>query len=284
MEAVEQGLHSAMNLVLRYCISIAICAVTTALAQSPTPILSGSDVSRLLGYPEKRIQIRDLTEAAKIELPQAILAMEYYSDDGTFAPFLISVAPEKSILTPELLQGTDRYLQKAQAQGTTPSVRKIDLGGGIKGIAGLGGFGPGATEERIIVSVPNRMDVLIKMTIPGDGLTVASDTKAYHRLITEGGERLAETLIECVKVTVAAAASMPSLAAQQPQQARAPVLASTPNYAALAPPSSPTGSTPKPSPDVQINQPQQSSPWPWIIGAILFLAVMGGVWFKFLRK
>jgi hypothetical protein len=40
---------------------------------------------------------------------------------------------------------------------------------------------------------------------------------------------------------------------------------------------------PKASPVVQADQPK-SFPWPWIIGAILVLAVVGGVLFKFLRK
>ncbi len=38
-----------------------------------------------------------------------------------------------------------------------------------------------------------------------------------------------------------------------------------------------------PTPIVQAESPK-SFPWPWTIGAIFFLAVMGGVWFKFRRK
>ena len=45
---------------------------------------------------------------------------------------------------------------------------------------------------------------------------------------------------------------------------------------------SPTA-TPKPSPAVQAEH-SKSAPWPWIIGAILLLAVAGGILFKFLRK
>jgi hypothetical protein len=39
----------------------------------------------------------------------------------------------------------------------------------------------------------------------------------------------------------------------------------------------------KPSPVTQVEQPK-TAPWPWIIGAIFLLAVVGGVFFKFLRK
>jgi hypothetical protein len=49
-------------------------------------------------------------------------------------------------------------------------------------------------------------------------------------------------------------------------------------------PSSPAPtSTPKSSPVGQ-SEPQQSTPWPWVIGVILLLAVAGGILFKFLRK
>ena len=50
------------------------------------------------------------------------------------------------------------------------------------------------------------------------------------------------------------------------------------------PTSSRTDASSKFSAAVQNNQPQQSSPWPWVIGALLFLAVLGSMVFKFLRK
>jgi len=46
--------------------------------------------------------------------------------------------------------------------------------------------------------------------------------------------------------------------------------------------SAPT-TTPKPSPVVQA-EPSKSSPWQWLIGAILLLAVVGGILFKVRRK
>jgi hypothetical protein len=55
--------------------------------------------------------------------------------------------------------------------------------------------------------------------------------------------------------------------------------ASTPTMTPSAP--APTV-TPKPSPVIQVESPK--SLWPWIIGAILLLAVVGGILFKFLRK
>jgi hypothetical protein len=55
---------------------------------------------------------------------------------------------------------------------------------------------------------------------------------------------------------------------------------STPTMTPSAP--DPT-TTPKHSPVVQA-EPSKSFPWPWIIGAILLLAVAGGILFKFLRK
>lgn len=56
--------------------------------------------------------------------------------------------------------------------------------------------------------------------------------------------------------------------------------ASTP---AMSPSPTASPTPPKPSPVVQ-TEPPKSLPWPWIIGAILLLAVAGGVVFKFLRK
>lgn len=279
METSKQGLHAAMTLILHFYIGIAICTLTTAVAQSPASLLSSSEVAQLLGYPENRIQTRDLTEAAKRQLPQAIIATEYYSDDGTFAPIIISLAAEKSILTPSLLKDTEIYLQKAQAHAFVPAVRKVDLGGGIQGIAGLGGFGPGATEERIIVNVPGRMDLLLKITIPGDGLNADAETDGYHRIIIEGDETLEKKLIECAKVTVAAAARMPSLFAEQSQKTFPPVPALTPTKALPTP----TMSTTKISTVVQTES-SKSSLWLWIVGAILLLAAAGGILLKLRRK
>lgn len=56
--------------------------------------------------------------------------------------------------------------------------------------------------------------------------------------------------------------------------------ASTPT---MAPSSPPPFATPKPSPVVQTESPK-SVAWPWIISAILLLAVAGGVLIKFLPK
>jgi hypothetical protein len=57
---------------------------------------------------------------------------------------------------------------------------------------------------------------------------------------------------------------------------QAPAATATPSASA------PTAS-PKPSPVVQA-EPSKSLPWTWIIGAILFLAVMGGILLKLRRK
>jgi hypothetical protein len=51
----------------------------------------------------------------------------------------------------------------------------------------------------------------------------------------------------------------------------------------MTPSASAPTATPKPSPIVQA-EPSKSTPWPWIIGAILFLAVAGGILLKLLRK
>lgn len=56
--------------------------------------------------------------------------------------------------------------------------------------------------------------------------------------------------------------------------------ASTPTMTPNA--SAPT-TTSKPTPAVQ-SEPSKSFPWPWIIGAALFLAVLGGILFKLRRK
>lgn len=60
----------------------------------------------------------------------------------------------------------------------------------------------------------------------------------------------------------------------------APVQESTPTITPSTPP--PTA-TPKASPVVQA-EPSKSFPWPWIIGAILLLAVAGGILLKLQRK
>jgi len=50
-----------------------------------------------------------------------------------------------------------------------------------------------------------------------------------------------------------------------------------------APPSTSTNATPQSSLVVQVEQ-SRTALWPWIIGAILLLAALGGILFKFVRK
>lgn len=74
------------------------------------------------------------------------------------------------------------------------------------------------------------------------------------------------------KVAAANATAVPP-AASNSEATRSPI---TPNAAA------PTA-TPKPSPVVQA-EPSKSPPWPWIVGAILLLAVAGGILLKLRGK
>lgn len=202
-----------MSRVFCCCIWIMISVVVPAFAENPDPLISKAEIERLLSYPAERLQVRDLTEAAKQKFPQVLSATEYYSEDDSFASLVIGAAAEKSILTQdsvaaeesilsrELVKGINENLQKVQSQGGIPRFRRIDLGNGIQGFAGLGRIGPGFREYRVSVTVPGRMDVQVKLIVSGHGFTLDPET-AYGKLIIEGGERLTNQLIECAKVAV----------------------------------------------------------------------------------
>ena len=126
------------------------------------------------------------------------------------------------------------------------------------------------------------MDVLLKITIPGDGLNVDAETEGYHRLITEGGDELAKRVIECAEATIAKATLMSPPSVQQ-----TPVRLIPPSTSSVVSGDNSTpsleSSDPRPSPAVKA-EPSKSTPWPWIIGAILLLAVVGGIFLKLRRK
>lgn len=183
------------------------------------------------------------------------------------------------ILSPELEAQLKTASSIPPAPGAKPATRRIQFGGDAYGYAGLGGGGPGGSEEMIVATLPSKgIDVQVKMEFPREELDTVPGTEAYHRLLEEGGEQLAQRLIECVKLTVIGAANLRTASNEQPRQS-----SPTPAATTLAP--SVPDQTPKPNASPLVSTPVPQTPaatiehntalWPWLVGiATLIVIVM----------
>lgn len=258
--------------------------VSYSLPQAFGEIVDLSRVASVLEYPMNKLTVSDLTQESQRRHGESVLsAYKIESGDRTFAPIIIVVATKGTILPNQL---ESQIIKSQQAARNNPQFKpiaqRIEFGEGAYGYTGLAGVGPGGTEQQIIATLPRQnIDVQIKIVIPGeDILKVLPETEAYYRLITEGGDRLDQRLVECAEIAITKVALIPPPSEQQTPLPSVPP-ATTPVQQSK--PASPPALLP-----MAENIPTQPSPsapvWPWIIGAIIFLAVMGGVWFKFLRK
>lgn len=255
--------------------------VSYFLPQAFGELVDLSRVASILEYPINKLTVSDLTKESQRRHGESVLsAYKIESSDRTFAPMIVVVARKGMILSDQL---EAQIIKSQHASVNDPQVdpiaRRIEFREGAYGYTGLAGVGPGGTEKQVIATLPKQnIDVQIKIVIFGeDLLKVLPETEAYHRLITEGGDRLAKTLVECAEIAITKAALMPQATEQQTPVPSVPFVAPAVAGADKA------ATTPMTHSIVQADPPN-SSPLPWIIGVILLLAVAGGVLFKFLRK
>lgn len=245
-----------------------------------------SRVASVLEYPVNKLTVSDLTQESQRRNGSNVLsAYKLESADHTFAPMIFVVTTKGMILSDELeAQIIKSQQDESNDQQVKPMARRIDFRDDAYGYNGLAGVGPGGTEELFIATLPRQnVDIQIKIVIPGeDLLAVTPETEAYHRLITEGGEELAKRVIECAEATIAKVTLMSSPSVQQTPVRPIPPVASS-VVSANEPTPSLKSSDPRPSPAVQAEA-SKSTPWSWIIGAFLFLAVAGGILLKLRRK
>ena len=263
-----------------------ILLVGNSQAQAFGELVDLSRVASVLEYPANKLTISDLTQEGQRRHGTNVLsAYKLESADRTFAPMIFLVATKGMILSDEL-EAQIIKSQKAASndQMVKAMARRIEFRNGAYGYTGLAGVGPGGTEELFIATLPKQnVDVQIKIVIPGeDLLAVTPETEAYHHLITEGGDELVKRVIECAEATIAKATLMSAPSVQQ-----TPVRPVPPSTSSVVGGDNSTpsleSSDPRSSPAVKAEL-LKSFPWPWIIGSILLLAVLGGSLLKIRRK
>ena len=285
MEELESQLHKSMRANYFSPLVVFCLVLGYLLPQAVGEIVDLSRVASVLEYPANKLAIGDLTQEWQNQYGEDLLsAYKIDSSDRTFAPMTVAVSTKGVILSKQLEEEIIASLRSAQVYPDANEImRKLDFDEGAYGYTFLAG-GPGGSERIIFATLPRQSkDLLIKITIPGEEpLNVVPETEAYHRLITEGGERLTERLIECAEATIAKVTPMSPPSVQQ-----TPVRPIPPSTSSVVSGDNSTrsqeSSDPRPSPAVEA-EPSKSFPWHWIIGAILLLAVLGGSLLKLRRK
>lgn len=285
MEELELQLHKFMKANRFSFLVVSSLVLGYLLPQAVGEIVDLSRVASVLEYPTNKLAISDLTQEWQNQYGENVLsAYRIDSSDRTFAPMTVAVSTKGVILSKQLEEEIIASLRSAQVYPEANELmRKLDFREGAYGYTFLAG-GPGGSERIIFAALPRQSkDLLIKITIPGEEpLNVVPETEAYHRLITEGGERLAERLIECAEATIAKTILMspPSV----PQSSVRPIPPPTSSVVSVDESTPPLEASDSRSSVAVEAEPSKSAPWPWIVGLILLLAVAGGILLKLRRK
>ena len=271
-----------MKIIKIACVLVCLGLLIISADDASAALINPSQIASVLGYPAGKLAITDITEQGKSRYGFGfIAAYKVESPDNTFAPMTFVVAKKGMILSPDLENQIAESEKSAQSDSSVkPMARKIQLGGDAYGYVGLGGFGPGGSEEMIIATIPNKgLDVQVKLMIPGkEPLKVVPETEAYHRLIMEGGEHLAQRLVECVKLTVTAASSLPASSPQPSATPQAP--SPSPVNRESATPSTPAMPQASPTKAERL-APKEAAPssLAWLYS--LAVIILGGISFVF---
>lgn len=249
------------------------------IAWSAQPPISKEEVAAILHYPAERLLVEDLTEKVRQKSGEAIVsAHRYAAKDNTFAPLTIVVGQEGALLTDKLQRETGEYLLKAVAEGQQkPAIRRIKVGDGGHGIAGLGGVGPGGSQERLVITLPaQKRDVQMTVTVPGEELIEQlPGSEDYYRAVTTGG--LAEPLIQCIN----------AVAAKGPTKSADVTLDPVPATTQPVPTAAVAQQTPMPSSSAPASAVAQTSAtavkrgvlvWPWVVVVLVLAVIAAFAW------
>jgi hypothetical protein len=253
-------------------------------------------IATILEHPPSQLIIEDVTsqsiaQNSRSQRPVAIEAKAVFkikSNGGVFAPMTIAISSLGIPMLEEIEQAVKMQEGKSNASTKGKQLpRKVYLrNGGYAYLAPM--VGPGGSQNLVLARIPTmNMDVAISITTARSDMNslkgnASSETEAYHRLITQGGDRLAERLIECVEATIDTVRFLsPPSVQQTPEQPIPPATSSV--FSASEPTPSLESSALTPSPAVQA-EPSRSSLRIWIISAILFIGLLGGILFQFLRR
>lgn len=119
---------------------------------------------------------QDVTGKAKKQIGEDLIwSKKYYSEDNTFAPVQIGLAKAGSILN-------QNFLKMLQDR----NIEYLEIEGKPTGIAFSSGFGPGGSSfTTILSSRANDLDLILKLTIPGDPPLDRTVNSEYLEIIFE---------------------------------------------------------------------------------------------------
>lgn len=228
-------------------------------------------------YPVEKLKITPK------EAPIGRTSFGIESDDGTFFPVTLDVGKRGNVLKPQFEAQLSAMIAKVPEQkGSTHGVRKVQLTNQGYAYLGIGAGGPGGVQSGAIFVFPESgSEVAITVTASReDNLNIDAAPKEYRALMSENSPdvvgritHLAEEVAAISEVSSASHLSGSSIASHSVSP---DVRQGQPSSTKQTPEAKLTPTTPS-------GKPASSTPWPWILAAML-LAVTGGILFKFVRK
>ncbi len=256
----------------------------------------GSPLSHASEVPIERIKLlvadafRYPVEKLKItpnDAPSGRSSFGVESDDGTFFPVTLDMGERGSVLKPQFeAQLTAMLAKVAEQKGSKSGLRKVQLSNQGYAYLGIGAGGPGGAQSGAIFVFPKSgTEVAITVTASREAnINIEAAPKEYQVLMSENSPdmadritRLAEQIVAICNVSGGSQHTGNTSSAQQPPAPSVPIPAPS---VAVAGKTTPTLE----SPSIVQDEPSKSLSWPWIIGAILLVAVAVGILLKFRRK
>lgn len=231
------------------------------------PPIEKERLASILEFPGARIRVEDRTEQVKkASEGDAIISAHFFdSADRSFAPIRIIIGKERTILTEKLESQMEQGLKQLEAKGRPTKLKRISAGTNGRGFAGMALAGPGGSQERVLLTMPDQhRDIEVMITIPHeDPLKVIPEAKNYYEMLGKG--TLVHKLVEISDV-VAKRNSVGRMGAEIPQST------STSSEALKSPAQNGGISDAQSRPGSTL---AQRSYWPWLLagGGLLVVCI-----------
>jgi hypothetical protein len=250
--------RSALFLLLFIALVVSECVAGVA------PI-EPDQLAGVLGFPGGRVRVEDKTERVREGAGgNTIIAAHFYSSpERSFAPIRIIVGKERTLFTEKLESQVEQGLKQLESKGTPTTLRRIRVGTEGRGFAGMALVGPGGSQERVLLTLPQQhKDIEIMITIPNERpLKLLPEAQSYYEMLAKG--TVSHKLVEIANAVVNQ--DIPTKPAEEIPQS-----ASVPSSAVTLPTQNGEIS------DVQspsVSAPGRRSYWPWVLAAGALLAV-----------
>ena len=258
MENAPEELSMKILLLTRIAIhTLALLFVHIAFGGEPP--ISLDEISKILGYPANKLSVSDVTEQANKQalrdgLPTYISGHTYTGDYASFGNVSIGFAKEGTLLTEEQKLKMNKAIKKmAEMTGTNLVFKWLNFEDVGYGVAGFFALGAGGSDQRTIMTLYGKSDVVINLSLGEVPLEVLPGAEKYNELVKGGG--IQDKLIEVLTLIASKSAGRPiTVTAGTEMPVRPPSLPSTTNAAHTVPKVEPVA----PEPSVT-NQPVQKA-------------------------